>query len=130
MTAVTSSTTVTSSEPIVEKIKTREAKSRAAGLNHALLEQMIFHLDQLPMNIVAMTANERSRLFMSSLTKKHCQSRFAGSARSRFAPASHIHFFHTKTFTSHGGCRQMDCKGRRHPMEIDPELNRKMRPFL
>jgi hypothetical protein len=58
------------------------------------------------------------------------QSRFAGSARRRFAPASHYHFFHTKTFTSHGGCRQMDSKGRRHPMEIDPKLNGKMPPFL
>jgi hypothetical protein len=42
MTAVSSSTAVTSSEPIVEKTKTRVAKSREAGLNHALLEQMIF----------------------------------------------------------------------------------------
>jgi hypothetical protein len=35
---------------IVEKTKTREAKSREAGLNHALFEQMISS-GQLPMNI-------------------------------------------------------------------------------
>jgi len=57
MTAVTSSTAVTPSDLTDEKLKTREAKSRAAGFNKALLGQMISS-KQLPMNIVPMTVNE------------------------------------------------------------------------
>jgi hypothetical protein len=55
----------------VEKIEPREAKSRAARLNRALLEMMSFHLCQLklPMNIVAMIANEHCRLFTTITTR-------------------------------------------------------------
>jgi hypothetical protein len=59
MTAVTSSDLNCQD---VEKIEPREAKSRAARLNDALLEMIFFHLNQLKllMKIVAMIANERA----------------------------------------------------------------------
>ena len=53
----------------------------------------------------------------------HVQSRFAGSARSRFAPASHIHSFHKK-LSQDAAVAANGLQRRRHPMEISPELNR------